>query len=243
MQLSFQQRLERRIFHSCSQGIREFHLLDSQDRVLVGLSGGKDSLALTQILAMFARKNKPAFEIEAVHIKMEGVDYLSDTDYLKKFCDEIQVKFHIVKGQISEERNIKRPHCFLCSWTRRKIMFDFAQQQGFNKIALGHHNDDIIHTALMNEFFEGSFSTMPVFLRMKKFPIIIIRPLCKVHEEDLVQWAEFNNFPKQLKSCPFEKETKRTQISSLFKNLEKENPEIRYSIWHAMEKAGKLVEN
>lgn len=98
---------------------------------------------------------------------------------------QVGIPLYIRTGKFETDRNPKRTPCFLCAWNRRKILFNLAQEIGCNKIALGHHQDDILHTALMNLTFSGSFSTMPACLEMEKFPITIIRPLCRVKEEDL----------------------------------------------------------
>ena len=121
-------------------------------------------------------------------------------------------------------------------------MFNLAQEIGCNKIALGHHMDDLIHTALMNECFQGRFDTMPVFLQMKKMPLAIIRPLCLCHESDIKAYAEQEDYQKQRKLCPYEKDSYRTDIQQIFQQMESLNPEARYSIWNALEREGKLVE-
>lgn len=111
------------------------------------------------------------------------------------------------------------------------------------KIALGHHRDDMIHTALMNLTFQGRFSTMPALLKMRKMPLSIIRPLCLIDEADIRQYAEMSNYQKQEKLCPYEHETFRTRIAKLYADMELMNPEARYSIWKALETEGKLIEN
>ena len=121
-------------------------------------------------------------------------------------------------------------------------MFNLAQELGCNKIALGHHMDDIIHTALMNECFQGRFDTMPVSLKMKKMPLTIIRPLCLCHEADIQAYAEQQGYQKQQKTCPYEKDSYRTDIQQIFLQIQTLNPEARYSIWNALEREGKLIE-
>ena len=121
-------------------------------------------------------------------------------------------------------------------------MFNLAQEIGCNKIALGHHMDDLIHTALMNECFQGRFDTMPVFLQMKKMPLAIIRPLCLCHESDIKAYAEQEGYQKQRKLCPYEKDSYRTDIQQIFQQMESLNPEARYSIWNALERERKLIE-
>ena len=196
------------------------------------------------------------FTVEALHVRMDfatqqpdmpsaNTHYETDTSYLQHFCDQLGVPLHIVTT--SFDRNPKphtkqKPPCFLCSWERRKQLFNVAQELHCTKIALGHHQDDIIHTALMNLTFQGHFSTMPVLLRMKKMPLTIIRPLCLCHEDDIRLYAKEHHYEKQLKLCPYEHETNRATARELFARMEQLNPEARYCIWRALESDNKLIE-
>lgn len=222
--------------------MRTYHLIDDGDRILVALSGGKDSLCLLDLLAQRQRIFMPRFSIEAIHIRMDNIDYETDTHYLEDFCRQRNVNLHVVNTSFDASTDKRKSPCFLCSWNRRKQMFNLAQEIGCNKIALGHHMDDLIHTALMNECFQGRFDTMPVYLQMKKMPLAIIRPLCLCHESDIKAYAEQEGYQKQRKLCPFEKESYRTDIQQIFQQMESLNPEARYSIWNALEREGKLVE-
>ena len=222
--------------------MRTYHLIDDGDRILVALSGGKDSLCLLDLLAQRQRIFMPRFSIEAIHIRMENIAYETDTHYLEDFCRQRNVNLHVVNTSFDASTDKRKSPCFLCSWNRRKQMFNLAQEIGCNKIALGHHMDDLIHTALMNECFQGRFDTMPVFLQMKKMPLAIIRPLCLCHESDIKAYAEQEGYQKQRKLCPYEKESYRTDIQQIFHQMESLNPEARYSIWNALEREGKLVE-
>ena len=222
--------------------MRTYHLIDDGDRILVALSGGKDSLCLLDLLAQRQRIFMPRFSIEAIHIRMENIDYETDTHYLEEFCRQRNVNLHVVNTSFDASTDKRKSPCFLCSWNRRKQMFNLAQEIGCNKIALGHHMDDLIHTALMNECFQGRFDTMPVFLQMKKMPLAIIRPLCLCHESDIKAYAEQEGYQKQRKLCPYEKDSYRTDIQQIFQQMESLNPEARYSIWNALEREGKLVE-
>ena len=222
--------------------MRTYHLIDDGDRVLVALSGGKDSLCLLDLLAQRQRIFMPRFSIEAIHIRMENIAYGTDTNYLEDFCRQRNVNLHVVNTSFDASTDKRKSPCFLCSWNRRKMMFNLAQEIGCNKIALGHHMDDLIHTALMNECFQGRFDTMPVFLQMKKMPLALIRPLCLCHESDIKAYAEQQGYQKQRKLCPYEKDSYRTDIQQIFHQMESLNPEARYSIWNALEREGKLIE-
>ena len=255
-------RLEKRLKERFIKAMATYHLIEDDDRILVGLSGGKDSLLLTELLAKRAKIDHPRFEVEALHVRMENIHYESDTSYLQQFCEELGVRLHIRSTRFEVEplpdnpehsvhpdspesaarlRKQKQP-CFLCSWQRRKEMFNLAQQLGCNKIALGHHQDDLIHTALMNLTFQGRFDTMPASLKMRKMPLTIIRPLCMIEETDIRAYAEMRGYQKQTKLCPYETDSHRTDIKRLFDEMEQINTETRFSIWRALNTDGKLVE-
>ena len=244
-------RLEHRLKERFVKAMATYHLIEDDDRILVGLSGGKDSLLLTELLANRAKIDHPRFSVEALHVRMENIQYETDTSYLQQFCDEQGVKLHLrtTRFEIGEEtikdardaRRQKQP-CFLCSWMRRKEMFNLAQELGCNKIALGHHQDDMLHTALMNLTFQGRFDTMPARLRMRKMPLTIIRPLCLIEEADIKAYAEMKGYQKQKNICPYETDSHRTDIKRLYDEIEQMNPEARYSIWRALNAENKLIE-
>ena len=244
-------RLEHRLKERFVKAMATYHLIEDDDRILVGLSGGKDSLLLTGLLANRAKIDHPRFSVEALHVRMENIQYETDTSYLQQFCDEQGVKLHLrtTRFEIGEEtikdardaRRQKQP-CFLCSWMRRKEMFNLAQELGCNKIALGHHQDDMLHTALMNLTFQGRFDTMPARLKMRKMPLTMIRPLCLIEEADIKAYAEMKGYQKQKKICPYETNSHRTDIKRLYDEIELINPEARYSIWRALNAENKLIE-
>lgn len=235
-------RLERRIRERFVKAFATYSLLADGDHVLVGLSGGKDSLCLVEMLGRRAKIHHPRFTVEAIHVRMTGVDYQTSTDYLEQFCREQDVPLHIVTASISPDRPSPgpKPVCFLCSWQRRKQMFNLAQELGCNKIALGHHQDDLLTTALMNLFFQSHFETMPACLQMKKMPLQIIRPLCLVEEADISRYAQLRGYEKLVKLCPHENVTQRTAMRQLLDSVIAKNPEARHSLWNALIREGKI---
>ncbi len=273
---------DQRLWKTFNKALGQYQLIDEGDHILVGLSGGKDSLLLLEFLARRSKVHVPRFTVSALHVRMENIQYESDTTYLQHFCDQQGVPLHIVTTSFSsapistapissvpissatvpdglpsgstapasvpyaatasQQKNHPKPACFLCSWQRRKQLFNLAQQLGCTKIALGHHQDDIIHTALMNLTFQGHFATMPAKLRMRKMPLTIIRPLCLCREDDIRQYAEAHHYEKQLKRCPYEHDTNRTTARQLFADMERLNPEARYCIFRALDAEGKLTE-
>jgi len=173
---------------------------------------------------------------------MTNIRYESDTSYLERFAAEQGVRLRVVETGFDASTDNRKSPCFLCSWNRRKQMFQLAQQLGCNKIALGHHRDDILHTALLNQLFQGHFSTMPVRIKMRKMPLTIIRPLATEEEDDIRRWAELRGYQKQLKLCPYETDSNRDTVRQLFEQIEKIAPDARHSLWNALDAEGKLVE-
>ena len=177
-----------------------YGLIEEGDKILVGLSGGKDSMALLELLARRSRIYKPKFSVVAVHVVMTNIAYESDMDYLRTYAEGLGVPFVRYETSFDTSTDNRKSPCFLCSWNRRKALFTVAKKQGCNKIALGHHMDDILETLLMNMTFQGAFSTMPPRLVMRKFDMTIIRPMCLVHESELMEMAVFRGYRKQIKN-------------------------------------------
>lgn len=220
-----------RRFH---KGSEQYGLIEEGDRILIGLSGGKDSLALLDLLAERARQHKPHFTLMATHVVMTNIPYQSDLDYLREQCESAGVPFFPYETSFDEGTDQRKSPCFLCSWNRRKALFTVAQENGCNKIALGHHMDDILATLLMNMAFQGTFSTMPPKLVMKKFNLTIIRPLCLVAEADLTEWARLKGYRKQIKNCPYEKDSHRSDMMAMLQKIEAMAPAARYNLWSSM---------
>lgn len=232
--LTAEDKLMRRIGVRFAKGVVNYRLIEDDDRILVGLSGGKDSLALLELLALRSRVHKPKFSVVAVHVSMSNIPYQADLEYLKQYAQGLGVEFVHYETSFDPSTDTRKSPCFLCSWNRRKALFTVAKELGCNKIALGHHMDDILETLLMNMTFQGAFSTMPPKLVMKKFDMTIIRPMCLVHESDLEELAALRAYQKQIKNCPYETLSNRTDMKGVLKQLEALNPEARYSLWGSM---------
>lgn len=224
----------RKKFH---EGCANYSLLEDGDRVLVAISGGKDSLMLTRLLAERARLYKPRFTVEAAHVVMDNIPYETERTYLQRFCDELGVTLHILHSSFDESTDRRKTKCFLCAWNRRKTLFQFAADGGFSKVALGHHQDDFITTWLMNVTFEGSVDTMRPAMPMRHYPLTVIRPLCLVHEEWIEEVAAAEGFERQKTPCPYEAVTRRADMNAVFHQLLQLNPEARFSLWRAIQKA------
>lgn len=217
-------------------------MLADGDRVLCAVSGGVDSLMLLSLLAAQARVYRPAIEVAAAHVVMDNVPYVTDTRWLAGYCQELGVELHTLHAAFSTEpveagtaaaRRRKTP-CFLCSWTRRKALFRFAQEHGYNKLALGHHQDDALRTLLMNLTFEGSASTLRPAMAMRHYALTVIRPLILAPERLVKAVAEGYRFPPQTVRCPYETTTNRERMAQVLATLEGLNPEARASLWRAV---------
>ena len=217
--LTEEDKLMRRIEKRFNKGVLQYGLIEDGDKILVGLSGGKDSLALLELLARRSRIYKPRFSVVAAHVVMTNIAYESDMDYLRSFAENLGVPFVRYETSFDPSTDTRKSPCFLCSWNRRKALFTVAKEQGCNKIALGHHMDDILETLLMNMAFQGAFSTMPPRLVMRKFDMTIIQA---------------KGYRKQIKNCPYEKDSHRSDMKEVLRTLERMNPEARYSLWGSM---------
>ncbi len=232
------EQLTRRFHKACA----DYGLIEDGDHILIGLSGGKDSLLLTELLGRRAKIYKPRFSVTALHVRVKERDYQTDLSYLEHFCQEAGVPLLVryteigeaPKSPITNQKSKIENECFLCSWYRRKTLFNVAQELGCNKIAFGHHRDDVLETLLMNLIYQGTFATMPPMLQMEKMPIRIIRPLCLIDEADIKAYAEQQGYQKQAKLCPFEHVSSREKVKGLLAQIKALNPEAVDSMYGAM---------
>lgn len=232
---------EPRLFRRLGRAIRDYSLIAPGQHVLVGLSGGKDSLALVELLGQWRMRHNRNFTLTAVHVRLGGAGYEADAGYLADFCARNETDFRLVEAPLEPDRDTRRSPCFLCAWTRRKCLFRLARELGATRIALGHHEDDLLRTALMNLTYSGQFATMPARLDFRKFPVSLIRPLCRIAESELSALALSRGYRTAAKRCPYDESGRRRDIGALLAAAEALNPEFRRSLWHALERAGKLV--
>lgn len=233
---SEEQQLEHRLKKLFEQALKRYSLIQDGDRILVGLSGGKDSMAMLELLSQRSRIFRPRFSVEAVYVRMSNIPYQTDEARLAAFAQELGVTLHVAETSFRETADDRRSPCFLCSWHRRKMLFHKAKELGCNKIALGHHRDDLMQTALMNLTYEGRFSTMPPRMTMDKFPMEIIRPLCLMRESDLRRFALQRNYFSQPRRCPYENDSRRADMKRMVEQFETLNPEFAYTFFTAIER-------
>ena len=200
------------------KAIHELNLIEKGDKVAVGLSGGKDSLLLLKLLAEYKKYNDSDFELIAITINQgkRGTDFST----LKQFCDKLNVPFVVEESDIFEIvfdlRKEKNP-CSLCSKMRRGALCNKAKELGFNKVALGHHANDLVETLLLSMMYEGRLSTFSPKTELTKTGITVIRPMVYLTEGEVVSATV--NFPIFKNPCPANKNTKREDAKNLVKQL------------------------
>ena len=226
--------VQKKVTRLFNDALKHYGLIETGDKILVGLSGGKDSMALLELLAHRSQIFVPRFQVEAAFVRMTNIPYQNDEDYLVDFASQLGIPLHITETSFDESTDHRQTHCFLCSWYRRKKLFEVARERQCNKIALGHNKDDIMQTALLNLTFQGQFTTMQPMMQMDKFPMTLIRPLCLIREQLLKEYAQERGFHQQVRNCPFEDASHRDDMKGIITQLEQINPEFEYSLFHAI---------
>lgn len=219
-----------------NKGCVDYSLLEDGDKILVALSGGKDSLMLSRLLALRSRIYKPSIKVAAAHVVMDNIPYETDLSYLENFCKQENIELNVIHSHFDESTDRRKTKCFLCAWNRRKALFNFAKENGFNKIALGHHQDDILTTWVMNMTFEGNTFTMLPKVEMEHYPVEIIRPLCLVKEEWIKELSSLYGFIGQKRKCPYETVSRRSEMQAVLNTLLAMHDDARKSLWKAMMK-------
>ena len=214
--------------------VEDYQMIVPGDRVAVGVSGGKDSLVLLQLLAGLRQYSD--FELEAITIDMGlGMDYSG----VQTFCDNLQVPYTVVKTQIApiifEHRKEKNP-CSMCSKMRRGALNQAILERGIHKIALGHHYDDAVETFLMSLIYEGRISCFQPVTDLDRTGVIQIRPMLYIHEKTVDNFAGRMNLPVVENRCPVDKITKREEIKRLVYDLSNTYPDLKERIFGAMQR-------
>ena len=221
------------ISNRIGKAIADYNLIEDKDKILVGVSGGKDSYALLKLLSERRKWAPVKYELVAMHIESDyDAGRAVDRKALKKFFKECKVEYLFEKIKILDpERGV---NCFWCSWNRRKSLFLAADRLGCNKVALGHHKDDIIETLLLNMFYHGEFAGMNPRQELFGGKIVIIRPLCHVEESFLKKFAKESGAKTQMCRCPNADVSKRHKIKRLIAAMEKDCEFIKTNLFRSM---------
>jgi len=200
------------------RAIQDYNLIEDKDRILVAVSGGKDSLSLLKLLNERKIWAPVSYELIAAHIESDYGCARSFRKRLKKFFEDNGIKHRFAAIKVKEGG--RAPSCFWCSWNRRKALFLLAEKLGCNKLALGHHKDDIVETFLLNIFYHGEFSAMNPRQELFGGKVVIIRPLCYVEEGALKKFARQSRFPVGVTRCPNSLASKRRMMKDFIRKVE-----------------------
>jgi tRNA 2-thiocytidine biosynthesis protein TtcA len=231
-------KLEKRILHRAGEAIAAYNLIEAGDRILVGLSGGKDSWALLEVLTTLRKRAPIDFEVHGVTVDPGFPKF--DPDRIAEECERRGVPHHILAAPIDAlvRAQPESTPCIICSRLRRGVLYTFAKAQGFTKIALGHHLDDLLETLLLNLFFEGRLAAMPLRLTSDDGANTVIRPLGTCEEVDLQRYAWLKAYPIVPCGCPLcgasALESRRAQTKELIATLQGSIPRIKSSMLHAL---------
>lgn len=216
--------------------VEDYQMIAPGDKIGVGVSGGKDSLALLVLLAELRKYNQNAFTLEAITIDMGmGMDFSG----IEKLCLELDVPYTIVKTEIGpiifDYRQEKNP-CSMCAKMRRGALNQALLDRGLNKLALGHHYDDAVETFVMSLIYEGRISCFQPVTDLDRTGIIQIRPMLYIHEKTVDSFATRQNLPVITNRCPVDKHTKREEVKQLVYDLTAKYPDLKERIFGAMQR-------
>jgi len=237
---------KRHLLSYARRAIDDYNMIEDGDKIAVGVSGGKDSLTLLCILSELRRFYPKKFSIVAVTIDMGFAEIgrgKPNFEEIAKLCESLDVPFHIVPTQMARiifvERQEQSP-CSLCSNMRRGIINDTAISLGCNKVAYGHHNDDLIETFFLNLIHEGRLGAFLPVTYLSRRNITVIRPLIYAPEKAIRDFASRNNLPVAPPICPADGHTQREAMKRLVGSLSLEYKGLKHRIFHAIRKAGLL---
>lgn len=234
--VDFENPLAIKIRKQIVQALNDFNMIEDGDKLMVCVSGGKDSSVLLALLTEIQRRSERKFQVEAAILDQKQPGF--DASKFKTWVESLGVKLHIIEKDtysIVKEKIQGSTFCSLCSRLRRAVLYDYAHDLGFTKLALGHHRDDIVHTALLNLFYVGTTAAMPPKLKSDDGRNILVRPLCYVSERDIEDLAAAWAFPViPCNLCGSQDGLKRQRIKKLVRDLEGEIPSIYASIQTAM---------
>jgi tRNA 2-thiocytidine biosynthesis protein TtcA len=217
------------------QALHRYRMISDGDRIAVGLSGGKDSLALLWVLAHRRRYVPVRYDITAIHVD-PGFDR-GFAGPLEAYCKDagypIRVDYSDC-GRIAHSAANRENPCFLCSRLRRKRIFEIAAELDCNKVALGHTKDDLIATLLINMFYAGEISTMKPSQSFFNGRFVLIRPLALADEDLIRRFSQERHFPEFVNPCPSAQTSKRHQIKTMLEGFYRQNPKVRGNIFRAM---------
>lgn len=229
-------RYGRFLIRKINRVFKEYKLIGDGDRVCVSVSGGKDSLSLLYLLLEHKRVYPGNFTVAAVHVVSDFNPHGEETrEYLRSLFESLGIEYGFLETTVTRDiqGNERIPTCFWCSWNRRQAVFNYCVEKGYNKLAFGHHYDDVAETTLLNLVYHGNLETMLPVREFFDGAFSVIRPLFYIREKDLVRYAEMAGFRTASCSCPNEDRGKRLMMKKLLRDLLKESHLLYHNLWRA----------
>lgn len=221
------------LWNPIGKAMHKFNMIEEGDRVAIGISGGKDSIVLFNALVRIKKIANINFEIIPIHIHMkEDTSDISElVNYIKKFGYDLQVIETKLGNLVSGDTKEKNP-CFLCGRIRRGILYTTMKEQNINKLALGHHKDDIVETFLLNIIYQGNRNIMRPAYFSEEHQVTVIRPMAFVEEKNIISYSKKLSLPILEEKCPYEisNDSKRLKIKNIIKSISEETPDVRSNI-------------
>ena len=219
------------------RAVDDYNMIEEGDKIAIGISGGKDSLTLLYALNGLKRFYPKKFDIHAITVDL-GFKNL-DLDKIEALCKELGVEYTIVRTDIAkiifEDRKESSP-CSLCAKMRKGALNDAMKAAGCNKIAYGHHKDDVVETMLMSLIYEGRWHTFSLVTYLDRMDLTVIRPLMYMNEADVIGFVHKQDIPVLKSACPVDGYTKREYTKQLLKRLNQENPGVKERMFTAIQK-------
>ena len=212
-------------------------MIQDGDKIAIGVSGGKDSLALLYALTGLQKFIPEKIQLVAVTVDLGFGKF--QTESVKELCKKLEIEYHIVKTQIADilKAKIKEgSFCSLCAKMRKGALNNFAKELGCNKIAYAHHKDDFIETMLLSLLYEGQFFSFPPVKYFEEADITVIRPLIYIPEKDIIGFQNKMNLQSVKNPCPFDNNTKRESVKKLLNQIQKENHQAKEKMFNAIMK-------
>lgn len=231
-----------KLYSYTRQAINDFQMIQDGDKIAIGVSGGKDSLALLYALSGLQKFIPEKIDIVAITVDLGFGNF--ETEEIRKLCEKLGIEYHLVRTQIADilKAKIKEgSFCSLCAKMRKGALNNFAKELGCNKIAYAHHKDDFVETMILSLFYEGQFFSFPPVKYYEDVDLTVIRPLLYVPEKDIIGFQKKMTLQSIKNPCPFDKNTKREYVKNLLRQLKKDNPEIQQKMFNAILK-GKIYE-
>ena len=215
--------------------ISEYDLISDGDKIAVGVSGGKDSVTLLKLLAEYKRFSPQKFDLIAISVDLQFDGNATDFSPIENLCRELEVPFFVCRTEIGEiVFNVKKEKspCSLCSKMRKGALYEKTKEEGANKVAIGHHSDDLIDTFLLSLMYEGRLSTFAPKSFLDRTGITLIRPMLMISESDVTSYCK--NLPIVESKCPVNKHTEREYVKNVISDIGKDVKNIREMMFSAI---------